>query len=111
MPSWSQLPEDIRRDLLEWFNIVPEAVNRDDKTRLARLYSQGKFEAWYCPGCGARVRCGEPDDWEHFQGVLNPDYSSFPGFPERRRDNDLLCDECRVYGPPNDPWFPDPFAA
>lgn len=94
---WSDLDSQVRDDLLEWFNVVqPDAV---DKRRLAALFHAGKFHAWNCPECEDRVFWGEPDAWDHFQGVRQADYMSYPGeshdSPEEARCEAQLCDDCR----------------
>jgi hypothetical protein len=72
---------------LEWFNVhEPSAV---DKRRLAKLYFDGLFHAWDCPTC-----------YDHFQGVLNQDFSFFGAreiFTEECIERQ--CDQCRCYPP------------
>ena len=97
--SWVELDYQVQKDLVEWFNVRADDVDSQDRKRLARLYESGNFHAWDCPSCGERVYCGTPDDWSHFQGVLQVDYASFPGpehvTPEHRVQ---LCDLCRMQG-------------
>ena len=98
MTTWDELPKHIQEDLAEWYNLTE--LDREDKARLAALYGNERFHAWNCPTCGERVRSGEPEDWGHFQGVCQPDFSSYPG------DHDTYtvemisrqCDECRAMG-------------
>ena len=63
-----------------------------------KLYEDQRFHAWPCPTCGERVRSGEPEDWGHFQGVLQPDFSSFPGDNEIYAEDCILrqCNDCRM---------------
>lgn len=92
--AWEDLDSYVQEDLLKWLNV--SEPSEDDKARLIALYNAGQFHAWNCPTCGERVQSGDPDDWEHFQGVWQPDYSYFG-------DSDLYteetisqqCDTCR----------------
>lgn len=93
--AWVALDPQVREDLVEWFNRV--TVSESELRRLAALEKDGRFEVWECPSCGDRVYKGSPEDWDHFQGVKQVDYTSFPGSPNRT-DNDQLCDNCRCYG-------------
>jgi hypothetical protein len=47
------------------------------------------------------VYWGEPTDWSHFQGVLQADYTSYPGNPERHNARHIAqqCDNCRMLIP------------
>lgn len=89
-----ELPYDIQDDLIAWFNTTPDEYEEE---ALTELYTEGKFNAWNCPKCGIRVYLGEPDDWEDYQGVMQADYTSYPGnsciyTPEYLKS---LCDGCR----------------
>lgn len=102
MPSykqWSKVPAQAREDLLEWLNFTEPSSA--DRARLAELYLAGNFHAWDCPTCGERVYWGEPDDWGHFQGVLQAAYASFPGCPEHYSQQLIAqqCDSCRMRCP------------
>ena len=108
--SFANLPDYIREDLLEWFNITaPTAADLD---RLAELYESGRFHAWNCPTCGKRVQSADLDDdeWHHFQGVRQPDYSYFG-------DRDIFteetiqrqCDTCRCYAPVTRVTYPEEY--
>lgn len=97
-PEWVKLPEEVKADLLDWFDVSnPEA---EDLARLAELYASGRFRAWNCPSCDERVYEGNPESWEHFQGVCQLDYTSYPGDAEKFTAKYLakLCDLCRCYG-------------
>ncbi len=97
--AWDELPSNVQDDLTEWFN-RGEALDDDDRLRLAWLYVDGEFHAWNCPTCGERVRSGEPDDWSHFQGVNNPDFASYPGNSDIYTQKTIWhqCDDCRSRG-------------
>ena len=77
-------------DLIEWFN--SSDLTEADLVELAMLANIGQFQAWDCPVCGDRIYVGNPDDWGHFQGVLQADYASCPGIGP----NDKRCDSCRI---------------
>ena len=97
MPSFKSLDHQTQHDLLEWFNVrEPSSL---DKMKLAELAEQGLFEAWDCPKCGDRVYRGQPRNWNNYQGVLQVDYTSYPGAPERHTLEYLesMCDHCRMY--------------
>ena len=93
--EWDELPEYIQADLEAWYN--RSELDKHDLARLAQLHNAGRFHAWDCPQCGIRVRSGEPEDWAHFQGVDQPDFSSYPGDVEAYQPEYLarLCDDCR----------------
>jgi len=95
--TWDELDGQDQEDLLAWFNVREPGA--EDKERLAKLLADGLFEAWDCPECGERVYRGEPKDWGHFQGVLQVDYTSYPGNTEKYNEEYLLkmCDHCRCY--------------
>ena len=94
---WVELPEQAQADLLEWFNC--SKPDSEDKMRLADLFSAGKFHAWDCPTCGDRVYHGEPEDWDHFQGVREADHMSYPGMPEvfALELIEKQCNDCRCH--------------
>ena len=98
---WEELPEQLRNDLVEWYNVRPDDMDANDRGRLAALYSNGLFHAWDCPMCGERVRVGEPEDWGHFQGVNGADFMSYLGFPEIYTAEIIArqCDQCRCHPP------------
>lgn len=87
-------------DLLEWYNITEESHDDGDLKRLAKLFNRGRFHAWNCPTCGERVRYGEPINWDNFQGVGNPDHTSYPGSPDLfgQKIVSMQCDDCRLRG-------------
>lgn len=91
--SFDELPSPVQEDLAAWLNREPD---EDDKARLLELYTQGKFQAWDCPGCSTRVYRGDPDSYDHFQGVNNQDFSFF-GNREKYTAQYIksLCDSCR----------------
>jgi hypothetical protein len=93
--SWYRLDEQTRTDLETWFNREPDEA---DKTILAKLFNDGKFRAWNCVECGERCYEGQPDDWGHFQGVSQVDYTSYPGNDEKYQPDYLrqMCDHCRM---------------
>jgi len=82
-------------DLTEWFNQTH--LDGEDLVRLEALAKEHKFQAWNCPSCGERVYYGKPDDWDHFQGVRNADYTSSPA---GHVSHVSQCDTCRCH----DPW-------
>jgi hypothetical protein len=86
--------EQKKADLRAWLNTEPTP---EDNKQLAKLLLDGKFRAWDCPRCGARVYEGQPDDWQDFQGALQVDYTSYPGVIGKYSEEDLLslCDCCR----------------
>jgi len=96
--KFDDLPSHVIDDLTEWYN--QNELSDSNKELLAALYHAGKFHAWNCPECGERVCHGAPDDWGKFQGVNQPDYSSFPGDPDRYAPEYLseMCDDCRMAG-------------
>jgi hypothetical protein len=91
---WDALSELVQEDLANWYNVE---LDNETKERLANLYNNGKFHAWNCPTCGQRVYWGNPSWWGDYQGVMQADYTSYPG------DKDLYssrivsqqCDDCR----------------
>jgi hypothetical protein len=97
--TWTELNEQTQKDLLEWRNLSKPTMK--DKAALAKLFSDGRFEAWFCLGCGTRVYDGDPKDWREFPGVMQLDYVSYPGDRDKYDDEFLrrLCDTCRCYGP------------
>jgi hypothetical protein len=95
-----ELPHQVQRDLIEWYNVLESGLDHEDYERLAELYHAGRFHAWHCPTCGERVRSGEPEDWGHFQGVDQPDHASYPGDPRIYTPETIAkqCDDCRMQG-------------
>lgn len=83
--------DDEAQDLIDWFNTAQP--DQDEISRLARLQQDGKFQAWDCPQCDERVYEGQPDDWSHFQGVVQNDRTSYPG----TGSDDRRCDHCRCH--------------
>ncbi len=86
--------------MLKWFNRTePDA---EDMGLLLALLNAGAFRHWHCPMCGDPVYDGDPDaaglSWDHFQGVLNQNFSYFG-------DSDIFtkqfiracCDTCRCF--------------
>ncbi len=100
MTDWNELPDHVQEDLLEWFNIAREAIDDDDRARLARLFDSGEFFAWDCAMCGTRCQHAYPDDWSWCQGVCEQDYTSFPGDSELFTPEMLaaMCNSCRMTG-------------
>ena len=86
--------EDMARDMFNWLNT--SEPDRDDIERLFDLAQHGNFLSWDSPSadCSERVYEGSPDSWDHFQGVLQNDRTSFPGFGQ----NDARCSNCRCFG-------------
>lgn len=84
------------RDLIAWLNVHEDYLDDEDMERLAALSNNNQFDAWDCPTCDDRVRRGDPDSWDHFQGADNPDYASYPGGSEQQ------CDYCRCHHPDED---------
>jgi hypothetical protein len=95
--SFDDLPEQIKEDLLYWYNITSNDIDNNDKELLLDLYLEGKFKAWHCPECGERVCLGEPDSWVEFQGTMGPDYTSYFGDQKEFSPEYLeaMCDDCR----------------
>lgn len=82
------------KDLFEWYNRREEDLDLEDLDRLFTLAKEGRFHAWDCPTCDARCYFCEPEDWGHFQGVQNNDYTSYP---VRSRGTYDQCDSCRMH--------------
>ena len=103
--KWNDLTFQVQEDLAAWYNITGEILDlpAEDRRRLAKLFSDGRFHAWDCPQCGERVYQGEPDDWGHFQGVRQVDYASYPGDTTVYQEgyNFRRCDSCRCTCPPD----------
>lgn len=97
--KFRELPQQVQDDLLAWYNSKP---SWHDKQRLAKLYAEGRFKAWDCPGCGDRCYFGRPESWNLFQGVNQVDHTSYPGDTEKFTEEYLrqLCDTCRCHGEP-----------
>ena len=95
--TWAEVTEQDRVDLINWYNVVEEDLDDDDKQQLAQLFGAGRFKAWDCPECGKRCYEGDPIDWSHFQGVLQLDHASYPGNTAKYNPASLLglCDSCR----------------
>ncbi len=62
--------------LIEWYNC--SMLGMEDAKRLIDLHEKGNF--WHsecanskCPNKGDKILVGYPDDWDHFQGVLQSD--------------------------------------
>ena len=94
---FDDLSEKIKKDLVEWLNAAEPTD--DDKKRLLDLYKAGKFQAWGCEECKEkRVFWGDPDDYDHFQGCLNQDFSYF-GNAEKFTEEyiNAMCDSCRCH--------------
>lgn len=92
--SWRDLSEQVQEDLVAWFNVVDP--DDEDKERLAELFEANRFWAWDCPECRERVYWAEPDSWDKFQGVLQADYTSYPGRGSQVRQISQMCDDCRM---------------
>jgi hypothetical protein len=95
---FEDLPDSVQEDLLAWFN--SSEPDDDDRQLLADLYNAEGFEAWNCVKCGDRVYKGDPKSWDHFQGVQQVDYTSYPGNTDKYKPEHLLrlCDSCRCHG-------------
>ena len=95
--SFEDLPDQVRRDLLAWYNSLPTAK---EEALLLDLYLAGQFRAWDCPECGDRVFDGWPLDgnWDNFQGTLNRDFSYFGNTDKYQQDYLMaMCDHCRCW--------------
>lgn len=93
--KWNELDVSTQEALTEWYNVVkPDAA---DKRRLAALHSAGLFWHWKCLFCDDDCYHGQPNDWSHFQGVRNQDYTSFPGNHDVYTQAAIIacCDSCR----------------
>lgn len=95
--GFAALPEQAQEDLITWFNV--SKPDSDDLKSLAALFNAGRFHAWNCPKCGERCYFGDPEDWGEFQGVMEVDYTSYPGDETVYAVSflRLLCDTCRCY--------------
>lgn len=92
--TFDELPDQIQRDLREWFNSEPD---EDEKQQLLKLYVDGNFHAWNYAECGNRVFDGQPHNWDYFQGAQNRDFSFFGNRDKYQADYlDALCDNCRM---------------
>lgn len=65
--GWRDIPPEKQEDLIAWYNVAEP--DTDDKQMLADLYHSGKFHSSDCGHCGERILTGQPDSWDHFQGV------------------------------------------
>ena len=99
--TWKDLEQQQKDDLIAWFNFREQDLDRHDKATLAKLFFDGRFEAWDCPSCGDRIYRGDPEDWGSFQGVRQVDYVSYPGDETVFQPDYIiqLCDYCRCHGP------------
>lgn len=96
--TWDELPTQTQEDLEEWFNATE--IDDQDRARLLDLYVKRRFAAFDCLRCRDRVFISSPENWDHFQGVREADFSSYPGREELTPGyNASLCDHCRCYGP------------
>jgi hypothetical protein len=73
MKTWEEIPEDDQKLLIEWYNVVEEQIDDNDRAKLAKLYFAGQFHHWNCPECGEPIIYGEPSNWDDFQGVHESD--------------------------------------
>ena len=98
MKTWQELDTQDQADLTAWFNVCNPT--EEDYERLAELFDAGRFSAWDCQ-CGRRCYKGDPTNWNHFQGVCQVDYCSYPGNAEKYTLDHLmkLCDDCRMESP------------
>ena|SRR3990167_5633859 len=109
---WSDLPDYVQTDLLEWLNL--NEPGDDDRERLLDLYDSGRFHAWNCPTCGARVQSADIDDdgesWAHFQGVRQPNFSYF-GDSDIYTEDTIRhqCDTCRCHPPVERVTWPEDY--
>ena len=97
---WEELHDYVQKDLLEWLNLTEP--DEDDKARLITLYESGRFHSYNCPTCGTRVQSADVEDqeWEHFQGVRQPN-DSFFGNSDIYTEETISrqCDSCRCHAP------------
>lgn len=93
---FDDLPDQLQTDLTDWYNRAE--LDDDDKRIPTDLYARGRFHAWNCPTCGERVQKGDPEEWGDFQGVCQPDYTSYPGDADVYTADHILrqCDSCRM---------------
>ena len=61
------LNAETKSDLTEWYN--SRKLTKGDERLLTQLWASGNFRAYDCGHCGVRVRQGQPDNWDKFQGV------------------------------------------
>ena len=96
--------DPVKRALRAWYNIRASDMTQEDNERLAKLFLDGRFHAWHCPRCKTWVYFGtiHADEWGDFQGVIQADYTSYPGDEETQsvRQRIMLCDDCRMKWPP-----------
>jgi len=114
--TWDELSLCVRKDLAAWINIAGFGTENEpadieiteiaDRARLLTLYVEGRFKAWDCPHCEikgehTRVFCADvqDDEWPHFQGSLNQDFSFF-GDSDKYTEEYIqaMCDSCRCHG-------------
>jgi hypothetical protein len=102
MKTFEELDEQTQNDLIEWYNA--SEPTSEDLELLVALFESGRFEAWNCE-CGEKVYRGDPEDWGHFQGVRQVDYTSYPGNIEKYQAEHLerMCDSCRCHCQPSSP--------
>lgn len=100
--TWDDLTSQEQEDLTDWNHSEPDD---EDRARLVALLDRGDFAAWNCPLCENRVYFADLDDddaeWDHFQGVLQADFCSYPGDLTIWTEdfNSRLCDNCRAHPP------------
>lgn len=61
-------------EIIEWYNIEKNSIEKDDIERLAKLLQEGRFHTFQCAECGEQVRYANPEDWSHFQGVRQDEH-------------------------------------
>lgn len=96
--KWRDIPYDAQQALEYWYNVSKDQWDHTDYKLLVRLYFASRFQYWNCPECGALVTYGDPSNWDHFQGVMEPDYTSYPGNTEKYTQEyiEKMCDDCRM---------------
>ena len=96
--KWRDIPQDAQLALEYWYNVSKDQWDHTDYKLLVRLYFTGRFQYWNCPECGNLVTYGDPTNWDNFQGVMQPDHTSYPGNAEKYALEyiEKMCDNCRM---------------
>lgn len=95
---WQEIPQEAQIALEYWYNVAQYDWNETDYRILTDLYFSGRFKYWRCPECNKLVTYGNPVNWDRFQGVMQPDYTSYPGNTEKYTQEYIarMCDDCRM---------------
>lgn len=66
---WSEVRNDIKDLLIEWYNTQEEDLDAADRLMLAKLHEEGKIQFSECEQCGETCFDAQPDNWDDFQGT------------------------------------------